>query len=414
MNYFRIIPTLFTILLAAASNCIGQGTNGTVLLISNLKGKVIMDGTVVGENKPLIPFRFNATSGDHYIQIQGTYQGKLLDKGDVVSVEAEKQKILKFNFDEVTEIESTADTLAVADLNVPMPGSLVQIAWTSKNTTPFPFPTYYYAFEKGDKVIVDLSMSNLKGTNSLTILTHPANVSVYSNNGITELKQLTLNITERTVLKFILYSNHAMDRNGFLKIRRIPANPQTAKFNTSVSKKAIYNVAQVVEKQHFFINSGTNATFRGGKSRVNVPVSLPEGTVEWYYRISSFRDSGALNKQQGTKDFFSEMTSLFVGVSTPALGAVGNMLMQPPGADFCDVYLLNPSNAQPFLAKTEFQFIQEGTRQNFKSGNVRVTCCKQGNYVLGLKNPDASVGIHVSIEAVAITMYEDFTMDHKD
>lgn len=393
---------------------LSQGSNGTVLLISNLKGKVIMDGTVVGENKPLIPFRFNATSGDHYIQIQGTYQGKLLDKGDVVSVEAEKQKILKFNFDEVTEIESTVDTLAVADLNVPMPGSLVQIAWTSKNTTPFPFPTYYYAFEKGDKVIVDLSMSNLKGTNSLTILTHPANVSIYSNNGITELKQLTLNITERTILKFILYSNHAMDRNGFLKIRRIPANPQTVKFNTSVSKKAIYNAVEIVEKQHYYINSGRNAMFLGGKSRVNVPVSLPEGTVEWYYRISSFRDSTALTKQQGAKDLLPELATLLTGVSSAGLGAVGNMLMQPPGADFCDVYLLSPSNAEPFLAKTTFTPIQAGSRENFKSGNVRVTCCNKGNFFLGLKNPDSGVGIHVNIEAVAITMYEDYTMDHKD
>jgi hypothetical protein len=414
MKIIQQLSILIALLFAWIGSTQAQTTDGTVLLISNLKGKVILDGTVVGENKPLVPFRFNASPGDHYIQIQGNHQGKLLDKGDVVNVEAEKQKILKFTFDEITEIESAMEAVTIADLNVPMPGTLTQMAWTSKNTGAYPYPTYYYAFEKGDKVIVDLTMSNLKGTNSLTILTHPTNVSVYSNNNLTELNQLELTISERTILKFILYSNHAIDRNGFLKIKRIPANAQTARFNTSVSKKPIYSVSKIVEKQQFYINSGSNATFKGGKSRINIPVTLPDETVEWYYRVSAFRDSAALKGQQGSKNLFSELTSMVVGVSSSGLGAVGNMLLQPPGANFCDVYLLTPNNAQPFLAKTSFTPIPDGTRENIKSGNVRVTCCNRGNYFLGLKNPDSSTGIHVNIEAVAITMYEDYTMDHKD
>jgi hypothetical protein len=329
-------------------------------------------------------------------------------------VEAEKQKILKFTFEEITEIETAMEPITVADLNVSVPGSIAQMSWAGQNSEPYPYPTYYYAFEKGDKVIVDLTMSNLKGTNSLTIQTHPTNAPVYSNNYLTELKQLELKISERTILKFILYSNHAIDRNGFLKIKRIPASPQTAKFNTSVSKKAIYNAVQIVEKQHFYINSGRNAMFQGGKSRVNVPVSLPAGTVEWYYRIASFRDSSALNKGVQSSNLAMELGSLVLDASSMGLSQIAGKLMAPPGADFCDIYLLTPSNSQPFLAKTEFSHIQNGTRLNFKSGNVRVDCCNKGMYYLGLKNPDSGIGIHVSIEVVAITMYEDYTMDHKD
>lgn len=412
MNILRI--ALVSLLILLGSRTMAQGNNGTILLISNLKGKVLFDGVVLGENKPMIPFKFSAEKGEHYIQIQGNHQGKLLDKGDVVNVEPDKQKILKFTFDEITEIESAMEAISVADLNVPMPGTLTQMTWTSKNTGSYPFPTYYYAFEKGDKVIVDLTMSNLKGTNSLTIRTHPNNVSVYSNNYLTELNQLELTISERTILKFTLYSNHAIDRNGYLRIKRIPANQQAAKFNSSVSKKPIYNAVQIVERQNFYINSGRNAMFQGGKSRVNLPVTLPPGTVEWYYRVSSFRDSSALNKGQGANNLLKEMGGLLLETSTMGLTQLTSKLMQPPGADFCDVYLLSPENAQPFLNKTEFLYKQDGTRQNFKSGNVRITCCKSGNYFLGLKNPDSGVGIHVSIEAVAITMYEDYTMDHKD
>jgi hypothetical protein len=373
---------------------------------------VLFDGVVLGENKPMIPFKFSAEKGEHYIQIQGNHQGKLLDKGDVVNVEPDKQKILKFTFDEITEIESTMEAISVADLNVPMPGTLTQMTWTSKNTGSYPFPTYYYAFEKGDKVIVDLTMSNLKGTNSLTIRTHPNNVSVYSNNYLTELNQLELTISERTILKFTLYSNHAIDRNGFLKIKRIPASPQTAKFNTSVSKKPYYNVSKIIEAQQFYVNSTTNS---GGKNRVSIPLTLPEGTVEWYYRFSAYRDSALIQSQQkSNNNLFSEVASFFLGGAAPVLGAIGNMLMQPPGADFCDVYMLSPENRQLFMNESAFKYILDGSRQNLKSGNIRVTCCNKGTYHLGLKNPDNKHGVHVNIEAVAITMYEDYTMDHKD
>lgn len=40
---------------------------------------------------------------------------------------------------------------------------------------------------------------------------------------------------------------------------------------------------RVVSPSKYYINSGSNANFKGGNSRVIVPVDLPEGTTEWYW-----------------------------------------------------------------------------------------------------------------------------------
>ncbi len=47
------------------------------------------------------------------------------------------------------------------------------------------------------------------------------------------------------------------------------------------------------------------------------------------------------------------------------------------------------------------------------AGNVKVTCCNNGQYYLGIRNPDGSYGINVSIEIVAITAMDGYAMDNK-
>jgi hypothetical protein len=40
--------------------------------------------------------------------------------------------------------------------------------------------------------------------------------------------------------------------------------------------------------------------------------------------------------------------------------------------------------------------------ENFKAGNVKVTCCNSGSNYLGIRNPDATYGINVLVEVVAL------------
>jgi hypothetical protein len=416
----RLFFILFLLLVNVISS-FSQESQGTVLVVSNINGKVLLDGTSVGENQANVPFKVQTTPGEHYIQVQGMYKGKQLDKGDAITVESNKQKIVKWMFDEITNQESQIEPVNVADLNINIPGTVTVVAWNSDNPDGnYSYPTYYYAFEKGDEVTVDLTMSNKNGTNALIVSSYPSNVVKYSNKAFTELKDIRFKIDERTILKFVIYTNHAFDRNGFLKIKRIPGSKETVSFNTNVTKQKIYKPKVIVDQQELFVNSGSNATFKGGKSRIIVPVNLPKNTVEWYYRFSAFRNAEDVSKAKGGIKLFSELVNLtlkLTGVGSLAGKATSiaiDQLSQPPGNDYCDIYLLTFDNTSLFEAKTKYSYKMQGTRENFKSGNVKIDCCTSGNYYLGIKNPDSYYGINVIIEVVAITMTEDYKMEQKD
>ena len=83
------------------------------------------------------------------------------------------------------------------------------------------------------------------------------------------------------------------------------------------------------------------------------------------------------------------------------LNAVSN-LTPPPGANICDVYLVDKLNAELFRDKKEFQFDMNGSRENYKSGVVTISEVTNKQVYLAIKNPDNVYGIHVAFQIVAI------------
>ena len=79
------------------------------------------------------------------------------------------------------------------------------------------------------------------------------------------------------------------------------------------------------------------------------------------------------------------------------------MFAQPPGADYCDIYLLDYANGNAFSSDQAFSYIIEGSRENLKSSTIKLDCCLNENqYYLGIRNNDSLNGIHIGIEVVAI------------
>src|SRR5260370_585899 len=117
----------------------------------------------------LYTYRITATGGEHYVEAR-TMAG--LTKGEVVQLESGKQKILKLDFDKAIAIPTEAVT--VADLNFELPGAVTVASWQSNNEgKKYPYPEYYFAFEKGDEIILNLTMSNKNGTNQINVSTYP-------------------------------------------------------------------------------------------------------------------------------------------------------------------------------------------------------------------------------------------------
>jgi hypothetical protein len=399
-----------------------KNNEGTILLIANYSGKVLLDGNELGNNEANKPFKCFASQGEHYIQVQCTINNKTVDKGEAVTIESGKQKVVKLTVEESNNDKSLQSSITVADLNFSIAGTVSVVAWNQDHPNQdYPYPTFYYAFEKGDEISIDIIMSNKNGTNSIVVSTYPAGTVKFSNKAFNELKDLKFKISERSIYRITVATNHAFDRNGFMKIRRTPEKSESINFNTNVFKAKVYKTVEVVKQEDHFINSGRNAMFQGGKSRIVIPVKLPKNTVEWYCRISSSRDSKLIEEAKTKSKLVGELSNLVMKLS--GVGAIAGKatsiavenLLQPPGSDYCDIYLLTRENIDNFEAKNDenWKYIISGTRKNIKSGNIKIDAYTNGTYYLGIKNPDSGIGISILIEVVAITMSEEYAMEQK-
>ena len=411
-----------SILIGSSPSYLFAQDASTILVLSNKSGKLIFDGEEKGNCEANIPFKVVSTPGEHYVQVRTIENGNIEDKGDVVVLEPAKQKVFKITFDESSSPPATSMEIVVADLNFSIPGLTTVGSWANANPgQSYPYPTHFVAFEKGDEIIVNTSMTNKKGTNVMEVRTYPGNVLKYSNNSFTDLENLRIKVEERSIYQLVFATNHIFDRNCLLTIKRKPASADAGSFNTNVSLQRVSRTISVVESASQFINSGSNAAFKGGTSRIVVPVNLPPNTVEWFYRFSASRSKEEIENTRKGVSLFTELTKLLLDatgvgmVVTKAVSIGIEQLTMPPGSDYCDIYLLTYDNISNFEAKNDdlVKYILEGSRQNLMSGNVKVTCCNQGQFYLGVKNPSPVDGIHVSIEVIAITATDEYVMENR-
>jgi len=381
-------------------------SNGTILVISNTEATVLVDGEEIGKLEPNKPKKFEISFGQHYLQVISLIDKN--EKNEVLEIESGKQKVLKYEFGNTSTISNSKNRILIADLDFNIPGIV-----TASAQEDFEYPTYLYAFEKGDEIVLNIDMTNAKGTNAIEIFTFPDGNAVYSNDSFRDLSDVKVKVKERSIYGFTFASNHAFDRDARFLIERIPESERSKDFNTTVSWQESYRVEVIQKPQKSYINSGTHATFQGGKSRIVIPLNFPKNTVKWYYEFSASRDESQIESVSSALSLASELSALVD--QTGLLGFGIDQLIQPPGSDYCDVYLIDQQNYNSFLNKQP-QFLQypEGTRENLKSGIVEVECCYDQPFYLGLKNPDNLHGIHVVVEVVAIVKEEGWVMHHKD
>lgn len=416
-SLYKYFAGIIIISNSVLANRIIAQDSAILLVISNQEVKVLLDGVEKGTTKANAAFRITTTIGEHYVEAERIGTGISQNKGEIVQLEAGKQKIVKLEFADLTPAVD-GNALPVAELNFALPGLMEVSAWNAENENKaYPYPEYYYAFEKGDEIILDLTMSNKKGTNVIHVSTYPDGVERYTNQAFTELTDLRIKVPERSIYRFAFTTNHAFARNAFLKVARKPASSEALNFNTKVTYKRTLTPVSVLEPQSFFINSGSNAALLGGKSRVTLPVNLPANTVEWFYRFSASREASDIENVKNNFGLFGEVTKLLfnlTGVGAAINTLAVDKLSQPPGANYCDIYFLEHQYIGSFEAKADDQwrYLTEGSRENFKAGNVKVTCCNSGTYYLGIRNPDSTYGINVLVEVVALVGSDGYVMEN--
>ena len=380
-------------------------STGYILIISNINAKVIVDGDEIGQIDGGTPGKFEISEGEHYLQVISIASDE--EKNEIINIKSGKQKVIKYEFGKSGSKENIIQRILVADIDFTIPGIV-----TANAQEDFEYPTFLYAFEKGDEIIINIEMYNAKGTNVIEVFTYPDGNTKYSNDSFQDIKDFKITVNERSIYGFSFASNHAFDRDARLVVERIPESETSVDFNPAVSWKETYRVEVVQKPQKFFVNSGSNAAFEGGKSRIVLPVNFPENTIKWYFTFSASRDESQIESDLSAFSLASELSTIIDQTGLLSFGI--NQITQPPGADYCDIYLLDHENSSLFTLKQDFSYFTEGTRENYKAGVIEVECCINLPTYLGIRNPNNFHGIHVVIEVAAIVKKEDWVMHHKD
>lgn len=303
----------------------------------------------------------------------------------------------------------------------------VDVAENTLKVKPFGEETFYYGFAEGDQMIFSFDEVNDKELKELEIIELPSS-SKFMDYKTKKIENKILNIAKTGIYKFRFSNSAVTGRVCRFKIQRIPGREDLKNFDCNVywrtvndsSKKVQqerylvktnYQAVQILEPSEFFVNSGRNSLFEGGKSRITLPINLPSNTVEWYYTFSATRNDAEVAATKKSMNLMAQLTKLVD--QSGALNIGIEMLTKPPGGNVCDVFLVDANNRAPFEAKTDFQYFTEGTRENLTSGVVKVKSSLFSNAFLGIRNPDAGYGIHLIVEAVAITTEEEWGVRDK-
>lgn len=273
-----------------------------------------------------------------------------------------------------------------------------------------------YGFAKGDKVIINYSEERGKKLKNFKVFEYNGS-SIFSDFNLVSINNKEITIKRTGIYIFKFESTSLARRICKLKIDRIPISQDLISFNTTVKERTVldttytvkkeiyvkseeYKVKEITQNQHFYVNSGSNAMFKGGKSRVSLPFILPANTIKWYYSVSSFRDNNVIESTSEQINLVTDLTRLVD--SSGSLEFAIDQLSTPPGADYCDVYLLNFDNNSFFLNKKDYHHILIGTRENIIAANVEVNNSFSEQMYLGIRNPDNMHGINVLVSIAAI------------
>lgn len=399
----KFISLLLLISSAAWNTSLGQA-NGYLLLISDSPCEISVDGAAPSSLESGKPNKIELLPGEHYISAQSN--GK--EKSEAVLIEAGKQKMLRFSFGKAESKTPKKGTnlQVIADLEQDLIGGIAAgVSFNNGRTEAEVYPRHRYQLQEGDTLMIDIEMLSKKGTNELFFDSYPDGNNVFSVDKFTDLKEQKIRIPHTGIYEIELSTNHSFDKRARLKVSRIPIDAASANQSTKVVPLMKYEVVAVQEPMKQWINSTSNETWKGGSSEITVPVNLPPNTLEWYYVVSASRNEASVNQSLDNVGLFQELTTALGGVNpaTMILNIGLGIITQPPGSDYCDVYLLSYENQALFSRDQAFSYTLEGTRENVTSAKVKVKNTKTGQCYLGFRNRDMMNGIGIVLEVVAIT-----------
>ncbi len=410
MKIVLLFPLLFSSYLLMAQEM------GILLIVSDTDCTVTVDASDTYEVVAATPLRLELAAGSHLLQQECLLEETGKPKVDILEVEAGKNLIFQIKGDLSTTTSTTAEAeakkITLINSEITVPGGLTIAAQdaSAADYTESGIPIFHYYFQAGDQVLLNIEKQHKKGTNSVRFSSYPDGNVLFSLQQFEHLRGKRIDIQKDGIYVLQIETNYAFDRGLRLTVDRF-VNPDTEEvMDSRVEVRNKYEVVTVQEPTAQWINSTSNATWKGGKSRVVLPIQLPSNTVEWYYIFTASREE-AITAQTLQGFSLAKDLGAFV-LQAGGYGTAGDFLSkgidavtQPPGSDYCDVIMLDHNNFQAFESGAGGSvFWPEGTRKNFQSGKVRIATTLFTPAYLGFQNTDTFHGLSVGIEVAAVTV----------
>jgi hypothetical protein len=400
-------------------------TTGKLLIISNTRGEVQVDGRLIGTVEPNTPLIQVVTVGDHLVQLEYIDRGRPAMKNELVAVEAGRQKAVEFAITTATVAPAVPgmDTIFVADLPMAIPGRQSVGAWQREHRgEDYAYPTCYYAFEKGDLVVLDSPMKSALTSNSIDVFSEPDGAPIYSKRSFAALNHQTFPVYERCILRFKLSTEQPYDRTTSLRIRRIPASKATVRFNPEVKWRTSTETIQVPKEESYFVKNDTvitevlGQTVRvqtGDMNDINankhlLTFELPKGTFAWAYFIGA--GSEGRGEFERARDRFRTSGDPLLKIApgadplTPLVLGSMSPFERVDGMEAVKYYFLpNAEQARSFRAGQGFDPILQG---DVVSEAADMHAPLEGRVHLGLANDNMLGAVDVLVKVAAAVLKE--------
>ena len=295
---------------------------------------------------------------------------------------------------------------------------------------------FFFAFEEGDQIVVDLAMVKGKFIKEFEILAYP-NTSKFKTIQIDELKSKTIRVFKRAVYEFRIKSGGA--KSIKMKIKRVPYSTARTNFDTHVKWKTIqekirrnysekitvtYDTTWVtkyrrilhhidtgfvsIANQEERVHSRTNlSNSNSNELTFNLPPwvekdLLQKRVVGWAYWIGVGQE-GTENYNEELKEFLKIAASKVVSKNLLAGLALGiyAVAMNPPEGENIH-YELSVSNGGKGI---------QVAKGNVTSAFGRETKHLKGKIKVKLSNDNILNGLNVHVKLLAVVQKRIYVME---
>lgn len=300
----------------------------------------------------------------------------------------------------------TPNKISVADLNLKV-GSMQS-------------EEFLYGFAKGDKIILSFTEETGKELKEIEVHKYSGS-SKFQSFKISSISEKIIEVQETGIFVFRFSNGSISKRVCDIKLARIPAKEETAKFNTAVYWKTVYDTTYYTEDEKYLISKDTvihnitdqtakvhsSTNLNGNKTSFNF--SLPRNTVSWSYYVGvnqagqkALEDASAVLAEKA-----APLVSKIPGygpLAALALGSTSYITKLQSGEDI-DFYIVDGNNVNLFLGGSAFRYYKKGKVINDFS---KMSKPLKGSYHFCFMNDNAITGVTVVVKITAISVTENW------